>query len=605
MKDLRRLYKYIFQYPGRVTAAILFGIVAAATDLGTLGALKGTLQTLDPASTDAGQAPAWLGPFTHSLGWFFTDFIPNHPLQALAVICVSLVLVAAVRAVAQYINGYCSAYVAAHSGRLLSVDLYRSMIDQPVGFFTEARVSQAVSRFANDVNAITLGLTTLFSTLLTEPLRLLVFLGVCLLLSWKLTLVGLVIVPPLAWLALHFGSRAKRAARTTLTSAARLMGILSETLGGIRVVKAFRGESYEQNRFARESKELARQRTKAAQAEESGKSLVEFVAFVVLAGMLMLVGSQVIQKTLAFRDALLFFAAFFMMMDPLRKLAGANYKVQQMLAATARVFEYLDLAPEPGSGANLLELGPFEREIKLENVSFGYDPAKPPVLDEINLTVRKGEVVAIVGHSGVGKTTLIGLICGFYRPSAGRITFDGVDVAGVSVASVRKHIGLVTQETVLFDDTVACNIAYAQPSIDRLRLERSARVAHAHEFIAQLAQGYQTVVGEGGSMLSGGQRQRLAIARALYSDPEILILDEATSSVDAESEHLIREAMAELMKGRTVLVIAHRLVTVERADKIVVLDRGRIQTTGTHAELVRTSGVYRDLCARQLQTGSE
>ena len=318
----------------------------------------------------------------------------------------------------------------------------------------------------------------------------------------------------------------------------------------------------------------------------------------------MLVGREMIDRAMALEDALVFFAALFAMMDPVRKLAGVNYKVQQLLAATGRVFEYMDLGTEPGSEAGLAEAGQLEREMRLEGVEFRYEATRPAVLEGIDLTVKKGEVVAIVGQSGVGKTTLIGLLCGFMRPTAGRITMDGKDLAGLSLRSVRRQMGLVTQETVLFDDTVTRNIAYGQEEIDRERLERAARTAHAHEFITRLAQGYETVVGEGGSMLSGGQRQRLAIARALYADPEILILDEATSAVDAESEQLIREAMAEVMKGRTVIVIAHRMVTVERADKIVVMEGGRIEAVGTHAELVKRSTTYRELCARQLQDGS-
>ena len=284
MKDLRRLYQYIFRYPGRVAAAVVFGVLAAAADLGSLGVLKETLKIINPYSKEVGQVPTWLGPAKEWVGGFFTEFIPRHPVDALLVICGVLVAVSAVKAAAKFINGYCSAYVAVHSGRLLSVDLYGKLVDQPVGFFTEARVSQTVSRFANDISAITSGLTTLFSSLLMEPLRLVVFLGVCLVLSWKLTLVGLVVMPPVAWLAVHFGQRAKSAARSTLTSAARMMGILSETLGGIRIVKVFRGEGYERERFTQEARRLARQRMKAVKAEETGKPLVEFVAMVVLGG---------------------------------------------------------------------------------------------------------------------------------------------------------------------------------------------------------------------------------------------------------------------------------------------------------------------------------
>ena len=611
MKDLLRLYRYILHYPMRVLASLVFGVVVAGLGFVNLGALLAIFEILFPKENTpahwqglAERVPSWLGPLQPGLSWFFGEFVPGHRLAALAIVCGGLVVLAGLLAVSRLVQEYCSRYVGVHAGRLLSFDLHKRMLAQSGGFFTEARVSQTVSRFTNDINAVTLGVSTLFGKVIREPLRFASFLVFCIALNWRLTLVNVVVLPPIALIVLSLGKRAKKATRRSLVSAGRLMGILSETFAGMRVVKIFGGEVHEQERYGSEQKTFARQRMKVVRAEALARSLVELMAFVGAAVVVVVAGHFAIREELDAPRFFVFFAALAMMTDPVRKLANVNNRIQQLLAGSRRVFEYMDLPPEPGSASGLSDLASFEREIRFEQVSFSYD-GRHAVLDEVDFAVSKGEVVAIVGYSGAGKSTLLSLLCRFYEPTGGRITVDGTDIAGVSARSLRRHIGLVTQETILFDDTVEHNIAYGRTEIDGDRLASAARAAHAHEFITGLAEGYETVIGEGGSMLSGGQRQRLAIARALYSDPEILILDEATSSVDAESERLIREALVELMTGRTVFVIAHRLATVERADRIIVIDKGRVESTGRHAELLESSRVYREVCQTQLSTEGE
>ncbi len=601
MKDLLRLYKYVLRYPARVLASIVFGVVVAGLGFVNLGAFLAIFEILFPKKDSpehwshlAESVPDWLGPLQPRLSGFFGEFVPEHRLGALMIVCGALVALAGLLATARFIQAYCSRYVGVHAGRLLSLDLHGRMLAQLGGFFTEARVSQTVSRFTNDINAVALGLSTLFGKVIREPLRFVAFLTFCLILNWRLTLINMVMLPLIALIVLRLGKRAKKATRKTLISAARLMGILSETFAGMRVVKVFLGERYEQERFGTEYKRFARQRMKVVRAEVLARSLVEWMAYAGLAAVVVVAGHFVIQDKLDAPKFFIFFAALGMMTDPVRKLANVNNRLQQLLAGSRRVFEYMDLPAEPGSKSGLPDLPGFDRDIRFEKVAFSYDGTHA-VLQEVDFTVRKGQTVAVVGRSGVGKTTLLSLLCRFYEPTSGRITVDDTDIARVSVSSLRRHIGLVTQETILFDDTVARNIAYGRGEIDEDRLVSAARAAHAHEFITELTDGYETVIGEGGSMLSGGQRQRLAIARALYANPELLILDEATSSVDSESERLIREALAELMKGRTVFVIAHRLSTIERADRIIVLDDGRIQAIGTHTELLGTSPIYRDL----------
>lgn len=601
MKDLLRLYKYVLRYPARVLASIVFGVVVAGLGFVNLGAFLAIFEILFPKNNTpehwsrlAESVPSWLGPLQPELSAFFGEFVPEHRLGSLMIICGALVALAGLLATARFIQAYCSRYVGVHAGRLLGLDLHNRMLAQLGGFFTEARVSQTVSRFTNDINAVALGLSTLFGKVIREPLRFVAFLIFCLILNWRLTLINMVMLPLIALIVLHLGKRAKKATRKTLISAARLMGILSETFAGMRVVKVFLGERYEQERFGTEYKRFARQRMKVVRAEVLARSLVEWISYTGVAVVVVVAGHFAIQEKLDAPKLVVIFMALGLMIDPVRKLANVNNRIQQLLAGSRRVFEYMDLPAEPGSEPGLPDLPGFDRDIRFENVSFSYDGTHK-VLDGIDFAVRKGQTVAVVGHSGVGKTTLLSLLCRFYEPTSGRIMVDDTDVARVSVSSLRRHIGLVTQEAILFDDTVEHNIAYGRDEIDKDRLVSVARAAHAHEFITELADGYETVIGEGGSMLSGGQRQRLAIARALYSNPELLILDEATSSVDTENERLIRAALVELMKGRTVFVIAHRLSTVERADMIVVLDKGRIQAIGTHTELLNTSSIYRDL----------
>ena len=292
------------------------------------------------------------------------------------------------------------------------------------------------------------------------------------------------------------------------------------------------------------------------------------------------------------------FIAFTMALAPLRKLANVNNRYQVCRTAAARIFEYMDVETEKLAAPGL-ELPKLSHTIRFENVSFRYD--SEPVLEDISFEVAQGEVVAVVGVSGVGKTTLVNLLPRFYRPTSGRILFDDRDIAEAGLRSLREQIGLVTQDVLLFDDTIRANIAYGVAEPDSDRVLAAARAAHVHEYVSRMPDGYDTTIGEGGATLSGGQRQRLAIARAIYKDPAILILDEATSSLDSESEHLIKEALSEFMAGRTTFVIAHRLATVERADRIIVLEHGRIEAIGAHAELVGTSDVYRGLYSRQFR----
>lgn len=609
MKDLLILYRYIWHYRGRTMAAILFGVLAAALNFASLGGLllifKNLFDKPDPANWArvADWLPVWLGPLRPPLDAFFRTFVPDHRWETLCIVAGVLFVLVLVKAGARYIQEYCSGYVAVQATRLLSLDLHRAVIDQPVGFFTDARVGQTISRLTNDVSVVSQGLEVLFGRVVREPLNFLVYLVFCLVIDWRLTLINMIVLPPLAWAIYTLGSRAKLASRKAMVSSASIMGILAESLTGIRIVKAFVGEPYERSRFDRENRQLTHQRMKVVRADASVHPLVEVLTYTGGLAALLVAGRFIISGSMQVSASIAFYLSLIAMSDPLRKLASVNNRLQQMLAGTRRIVEYRDLVGEGADTTASIDLPPFNREIRYENVSFSYDGERP-ALSGVSFVAARGQVVALVGHSGAGKSSIVSLLPRFYRPTAGRITIDGVDIGTVSLRSLRARIGLVTQETVLFDDTVEHNIAYGADLIDPERVLAAARAAHAHEFIRELPSEYRTVIGEGGGKLSGGQRQRLAIARALYKDPEILILDEATSSVDSESELLIRDALARLMKGRTVFVIAHRLATVERADKIVVVNAGRIEAMGTHTELLRSCPSYGDLYRNQFASDS-
>jgi subfamily B ATP-binding cassette protein MsbA len=528
------------------------------------------------------------------------NYLFAHRVRGLIIIVCIFVALKALQEVFKGLQEYMTGYVAVRGSFEISNDLYRHVIDLPVGFFTQARVSQATSRFTNDMFNVENGINTLFGKTLREPLNLIGILLFCFWLNPVLTLISMTVLPFVMVAVVVLGKRVKRGSRRALQSKARLLGLLGEALVAIRVVKVFLGSDYEKRRFRHESEQLFRQNLKIIKADATSGPLVEFLTFVG-GGLVIIVGGYyVITEKLNPTEVLTFIVALTMALDPLRKLANVNNRIQLLNAAAQRIFEYMDIETERLADRTQPDIAPVTQAVRFEHVSFSYD-SEHPVLRDVDVEVKQGEVVAIVGKSGVGKTTLVNLLARFYIPSSGRILIDGCDVQTVSLRSLRAQIGLVTQDTLLFDDTVWANIAYGVETPDHDRVLAAATAAHAHEFIDRLPLKYDTVIGEGGAMLSGGQRQRLAIARAIYKDPAILILDEATSSLDSESEHLIKEALEEFMRGRTTFVIAHRLATVERADKIIVLDHGRIQAVGTHRELVESSNVYRGLYKRQFR----
>jgi len=479
-------------------------------------------------------------------------------------------------------------------------ELYAHIQGMPLSFFASLHSAELMTRVVSDVNR----LARLSSSVLVMAVRhvatIVALLVVMFAREWALALIAVAIFPAAGVTVRALGRKLYTINKRTQEKIAELNVVLQESFAGTKIVKAFGRERLEQERFDEVNDRLLRLALKNQRTDQAAEPLMEVMGAVGLMGALWYGGYRVISGALTPGEFFSFTAAVLLLYGPVRQLSRMVNTVQQSLGSVERVFEVVDTPPAivDAPGAHVLD--GFTDRIAFEGVSFRYPETPEPALRDITLEIHKGELVALVGMSGAGKTTLMDLLPRFHDVSAGRITVDGHDVRDVTVASLRALMGIVTQETLLFHDSIEYNIAYGKPGATREEIDRAARMAQAHEFIAALPEGYAAQVGERGVKLSGGQRQRLAIARAFLKDPPILILDEATSDLDAESEFLVQQALSELMKGRTVLVIAHRLATVKNADRVVVVHGGRLAETGTHDELMaREDGIYRRLATLQ------
>jgi subfamily B ATP-binding cassette protein MsbA len=518
------------------------------------------------------------------------------PLVAGAVVLASL---------ARGVGGFFSACLMAEVGQRVVKDvrdrLFRHMLDQSAAFFALRTTGQLMSRITNDVGQIQQAVSETIGDLLRESLALIGYLALLFYYDWKLAVACVALAPPVVLLLARLGRRLRRTARGSQEELERLSHVSAEAFTGHRIVKAFAAESREADRFSRASQRLYRANMKVAASVAGLPAIMEVLGGIGMAGALWYGAREIARGALTPGQFTSFFAALFLMYGPAKKLSRVNANLQQASAASDRIFEILDVHSEVVDRPAAVELPGLSRDIEFRDVGFRYDDdRRTDILEGVSLSVARGQVVAIVGPSGAGKTTLVNLLPRFYDVTSGSIAIDGTDIRDFTLRSLRSRIGIVTQETVLFDDTIAGNIGYGSDGAGPEAIEAAARAANAHDFISAMPQGYATVIGERGQRLSGGQRQRLAIARALLRNPPILILDEATSSLDTESERLVREAFAVLMANRTAIVIAHRLSTVRRADLIVVLEQGRIVETGRHEDLIaRPGGVYARLYAMQ------
>jgi subfamily B ATP-binding cassette protein MsbA len=485
--------------------------------------------------------------------------------------------------------------------RDLRDSVYRHLTRLPLGYFTRTKAGQTIARVLSDTEQTKTVVTELITRTVQNAAQILTTVVVLAMISWQLTILSLVIAPLLTIALQPLLRRLRRGHRRLRNDYGEMASVLQEVIGGMRLVKSFRGEQYEERRFVEASERFSAGMTRMSRISLLSGPLTEIIGTSIAVLVLWLGARQVLlSRTLTGSDLITFMILVMRLLPPLKQLSQMPATAQQSLAAAERLFDVLDRPTEAELDRGRTTVAELRDGIAFDRVSFAYDGE--PVLSDITLAARKGEVVALVGASGAGKSTLVDLIPRFYEPTAGRILLDGVDTREITLSSLRSLIGIVSQDTVLFNDTVLHNIAYgAAGQYSRAQIEAAARAANADGFISELPDGYDTVLGERGTRLSGGQRQRIAIARALLTDPPILILDEATSALDTESERLVQEAIERLLAGRTVFVIAHRLSTVHHADRILVLERGRIVERGTHQELMQRRGAYHRLHALQFR----
>ncbi len=470
-------------------------------------------------------------------------------------------------------------------------------------FFSQNTTGTLVSRITSDVTLLQNAVANIVSDAIRQGVTATGLLFVVFYRHWQLAIIALLVLPVAMGLVAYFGRKMRKNSHSLQFKMAEINHLLYEKLSGIRIVKAFGAEKLEEERFTVVITGFFTTAMRSVTIQAINSSLSEVLGGIGIAGVIWYGGYQVIRGETTPGTFFSFITALLLLYEPLKRISKYNMKIQQALAAADRVFEILDMPPDIVEVENAVELPPIRRGIVYQNVSFGYETE--PILQHISFTAPVGQVTAFVGLSGAGKTTLLSLLPRFYDAVEGQILIDDIDIRQVTFASLRGQIGIVTQDVILFHDTVANNIAYGVRNYALDDVIRAAKIANAHEFIEQLPEGYQTLIGERGTRLSGGQRQRLAIARAILKNPPIIILDEATSSLDSESERLVQEAIANLMKDRTTLVIAHRLSTIQKAKQIIVLDAGKMIESGTHQELLVTEGIYARLYATQMLHGEQ
>ena len=531
-------------------------------------------------------------------------FVPSHFQNVWTVVAFSLVASTILKALFDYAGTYLVNYAGFGMITDLRDELYNATLKRSAAFFQKHSTGTLLSALINDIERVQYAMSSVLAEFLQQFFTF-IFLAVVVVVTGKrLAWILVLFIPVILYSARKIGREVRTTTRRGQDKLAEIQNILHETITGNRIVKAFSMETWEITRYREAAKRLLRANLRSVAAAAISSPLMDTLGAIAVALLLLLGRDQIRTQTLSTGLFIAFIIAVFKMYDPVRKFASLYNNFQQATGAAVSIFQFLDTDDEVKEKPGAAKLGEFRDAIRFENVGFAYradgDESRE-VLHGINLEVRRGEVVAVVGSSGAGKSTLVHLIPRFFDVTSGRITVDSFDVRDVTLASLRAQVGIVTQETVLFNDTLRNNIAYGQPHVARERVEAAAKAALAHDFISALPSGYDTVIGERGVRLSGGERQRLAIARALLKNAPVLILDEATSALDTESESLVQAALQNLMTGRTVLVIAHRLSTVRRADRIVVLEGGTISDIGAHEELMQKLGTYRRLYELQFE----
>ncbi len=586
--QLKRLLGYVRPYRFLMSLGVLVLMIGALAE-GVIALLIAPIidRVLNPASSDS-TVPLFhlpLGGPTFYLNRLFPPSIHNVK----TIVILSLLVVFLAKSLSEFAGGVLIQSVGHRAITDLRNRVYARIIRQPVEFFQREPAGRLLSAVINDVERARLALSEYLADVFRQAFSLMVFLCVLLQIDWKMTFGAVILLPLVVWPVGKLGRRIRRSVENSQTKLGELNQILQETVSGNRIVKAFGMEEFEIRKFRVAASRLLRETMRWVRAQVVTSPLMDMLVPVVISLLLLYARDKIRSHEMTVGLFFTFVYTLFKSYEPIKRLGAVYQQFEQAQGATTQVFGYLDM-PEEHDPSGAIALAPFSSDIVFDDVSFSYDSA--PVLRGIRFRAHKGEVVAFVGSSGAGKTTLVNLIPRFYKPTAGAILVDGRDTSSVTLRSLRGQIAIVTQENILFHDTVWNNICYGLADVSKQKVVAAAQAALAHDFIQELPMGYDTVIGERGTRLSGGQRQRIAIARAILKDSPILILDEATSELDAESEMYVQKALANLMVGRTTFVIAHRLPTIRRADKILVLEDGQIRESGTHAELLARGGTY-------------
>ena len=516
--------------------------------------------------------------------------------DTLQILCVSILIIFILKNVFLYLKNIMLTIVQFRLITELRNKLYIHFHKLSLSFFNQHKSGELTSIVVNDVANMRQALTTSFQRIFVEPINIIAFSVLLFIISWKLALIAITIIPLAGFVIVNISRSIRRKSRRTAVKIAGITNIITETLTSMRVVKAFAMEDYEVSRFTKETKNYYNLIFRRARLRSLAPPITEIMGVFIGVALLWVGGTEVLSaQGLTSEDFIRFILIMFSALQPIRSLSNVFAEIQVGAASAERVFGILDTQPAILDSDEVIEDVAFNESVTFDHVFFQYDDGDVQVLQDISFSLNKGSVVALVGVSGAGKSTIADLIPRFFEPTEGAVQLDGVDIRKFKTRALRQLMGIVTQETILFNDTISGNIAYGKQDIPIERIRKAAAAANALEFIDKLPEGFDTIIGEKGVRLSGGQRQRLAIARALFKDPPILILDEATSSLDIESEKKVQEAMDRLMKDRTVLVIAHRLSTIVNADNIIVLDGGKIVETGTHEQLLGQNGIYKNL----------
>ena len=548
--------------------------------------------------------PDFLVDFKDTVSQWFSNFVyAGDKIDILLKICFVILIVFFLKNLFGYLQSYFMAYVEYSSMNDLRDKAYRHLHKLPISYFKKERVGNLISRFTNDISKIQDSISATFSSLIKEPLTIVVFLIIALSISWQLTLFAAIILPVSMLAIMWIGLKVRKQSTLVQRKIADITSVLQETISGVKVVKAFGMEPYENKKFVKETKSYLKTVLKIVRIRDAASPITEMISIIVGA-IIIYYGGILVLKSATISASLFmgFLLAIFQMMKPIKDLSTVNNRIQEAGAAADRIFEILDTVPDIKDIKGAKILGDFKKTVRFKEVSFKYEDSEEWVLDNINLEVSKGDILALVGPSGGGKSTMVDLIPRFYDPIKGSILIDGEDIRNYTIDSLRSKMGIVTQETFLFNSSIQDNIAYGLEGYSTDKVIEAAKAANAHEFITETPDGYNTIIGERGVKLSGGQRQRLTIARAILKNPDIMIFDEATSALDSESEILVQEAIERMMKNRTTFVIAHRLSTIRNATRILVIDRGKIIQTGTHQELMlKENGLYKKLYEMQFR----